>query len=352
MPLLGRNELSWNERYRRSLYHFLRDELECLLINEALTESYHAFLAAGKAYPFIETKMLKPRAKIIAREYAEQRHFIVIFNEGALPAQSKPYVCFLESNKITKENLTNLVSFDLRDVFNQRMRFFDDKDFGKLLRSLTQSDYAVLIQRDHSVKARYRYGLSHFHVRIDWPVAEAAADLGRHLRYISKDIYEKNEREGEILQQKLYEYYGFHHTVGGRRTAALVATRYMASFDFLSTVYVASSEARTLSRLSEMGIAKYVLIAVPNNDIEELSRAKGIKTEEFAAQYFLDRTPDYGVGIFLVTYEHNEHSTPPPDGRLREINSDYQWLNVDLQLLVPPCTTGDARPIPYSRVYT
>jgi len=77
-----------------------------------------------------------------------------------------------------------------------------------------------------------------------------------------------------------------------------------------------------------------------------------LSEDEFINLYLIDRTSEYGVGIFLVTYKHNEHSRPPVDGRVRELNPDFQWLNVDLQLLVPPPTSGDARPIPCSRVYT
>jgi hypothetical protein len=221
-----------------------------------------------------------------------------------------------------------------------------------LLREVIKSDYAVMIQQDPTIKTRYRYGLTHFHVRVDWPVAQAADDLGKYLRYISKDLYEKGDKHGELIQQKLYEYYGFHHTVGGRRTAALVAARYLAGFHFISTVYVCSSESRTLFRLAEQGISKYVLIKIGNKEISDLAGELGIEESNFISSYLIDKTEKYGVGIFLVTYDHNEHSTPPVDGKLREVNPDYQWLNVDLQLLVPPPSVGEARPIPLSKVYT
>jgi hypothetical protein len=352
MPALRRNEIGWNERFRRCLYFFLRDELDSVLLTQSLVESYKAFKEKKKGYPFVEMRELKPRAKIHGPEYAEHRHFIVIFNEDILPADAKVHIRFFDSNKITKENLVTLSVFDLQDVFHQRMRYFEDTEFVNLLKELLKADYALLIQRDPSVKARYRFGLTHFHVRIDWPVAAAAEDVGRYLRYISKDLFEKGEKLGEIIQQKLYEYYGFHHTVGGRRTAGLVAARYMSRYDFISTVYVSSSESRTLIRTSEQGIHKYVLIRIPNSDIAELAKIVKMKEEDFASAYLIDRKPEYGVGIFLVTYAHNEHSMPPMDGKVRELNPDYQWLNVDLQLLVPPPTSGDARPIAYSRVYS
>lgn len=352
MPALRRNEIGWNERFRRCLYFFLRDELDTVFISEALIESYRNFRNANKDYPFVEMRELKPRARVHGPEYLDQNHFIVIFSEDIISTESKTHLRFFDSNKITKENVTGLAVFDLKDVFHQRMRYFQDAEFVNLLKKLLKSDYAVLIQRDPTIKARYRFGLTHFHVQVDWPVAYAAEELGKYLRYLSKDLFERGDRFAEIMQQKLYEYYGFHHTIGGRRTAGLVAARYMSRFDFISTVYISSSEARTLVRTSEQGISKYILIRVPPAYVKELAQFAKLSEEDFKKYYFIDETKEYGVGIFQVTYKHNEHSTPPQDGKIRELNPDYQWLNVDLQMLVPPPTSGDVRPIPYSKVYS
>lgn len=351
MPFVRRNEISWNERYRRCLYFFLRDELDRLFISEGLIESYKSFKENKKEYPFVEMRELKPRSRNVGQEYVDHKHFIVIFSEGSIPTDSKIHIRFFDSNKVTKENLSHLGVLDLKDVFRNRMRFFDDAEFPDLIKTLFKSDFSVLIQLDPSVKSRYRYAVSHFHVRIDWPVAYAAEDLGKYLRYISRDLYEKGDKVAENLQQKLYEYYGFHHSVGGRRTAALVAARFMSRFDFISTVYICSSEARSLIRLSEQGISKFALIRITNEEIAELAQNVKMSENEFAAAYLIDRTNDYGVGIFLVSYEHNEHSTAPMDGKLRELNPDYQWLNVDLQLLAPPPCRGDVRPIVLRKVY-
>jgi hypothetical protein len=42
---------------------------------------------------------------------------------------------------------------------------------------------------------------------------------------------------------------------------------------------------------------------------------------------------------------------PPEDGRLRDLNPDHQWLNVDMQLIIPPPSSPDVRPIHYPVVY-
>ena len=94
-----------------------------------------------------------------------------------------------------------------------------------------------------------------------------------------------------------------------------------------------------------------MLIKISSAEIRELARMTNLKVKDFVKAYLIDRTPDYGVGIFLVVYERNEHSQQPQDGKPRDLNPDYQWLNVDLQLLVPPPTSGDVRPIHLSRVY-
>ncbi|MCX5872327.1 MAG: hypothetical protein NTY51_03700 [Deltaproteobacteria bacterium] len=352
MPFLRRNEIGWNERFRRCVYFFLRDELDGLLISEGLIKSYKAFKDSGEEYPFVEMRELKPRARIVGQECAKHSHFILIFNEGTIPSNAKIHIRFFDSNKVTKENLFNLAIYDLKELFNQKMRFFEDTAFPLLLKDLLKSDYAVMIQQDPTIKTRYRYGLTHFHVRIDWPVAQAAEDLGKYLRYVSKELYEKGEKTAELIQQKLYEYYGFHHSVGGRRTAALVAARFLARFDFIPTVYICSSESRTLYRLAEQGISKYVLIKLSSEEIRDLAAEVRMDQKDFVNSYLIDRTNDHGVGILLVTYDYNEHSIPPADGKLRELNADYQWLNVDLQLLVPPPSKGDVRPIHLSRVYT
>ena len=103
--------------------------------------------------------------------------------------------------------------------------------------------------------------------------------------------------------------------------------------------------------MSEQGVAKHVLVRIPTTEMKELAHSMNLTMKDFASAYLIDQTPEYGVGIFLVTYTHNEHSTPPPDGKLRELNPDYHWLNVDSQLLIPPPSSPDVRPFPYSIIY-
>lgn len=120
---------------------FLRDELDGLLITESLIESYNTFKNSGKEYPFVEMRELKPRARVVGQEFSHHSHFIIIFNEGTVPNTAKTYLHFFDSNKVTKENLLNLAIFDLKGLFNQKMRFLRTQlsqcFFGKLSNPIT-----------------------------------------------------------------------------------------------------------------------------------------------------------------------------------------------------------------------
>ncbi len=107
------------------------------------------------------------------------------------------------------------VGFSLLEGERQA-RYLDSVHFRNFIRQLLPVDYALLIQRDPAVKTTSRYFLSHFHVRIDWPISEAAEDLGRSLRYISKELYERGEKYAEDMQRKFFEYYNQPFIAGGR----------------------------------------------------------------------------------------------------------------------------------------
>ena len=77
----------------------------------------------------------------------------------------------------------------LSGKFERSQKYLNSAHFIDLLKLLLPLDYALLIQRDPASKLKDRYNLSHFHVRIDWPIADAAEDLACSLRYISKDLY-------------------------------------------------------------------------------------------------------------------------------------------------------------------
>jgi hypothetical protein len=199
-----REHLSRRDKLRRSIYIILRDELNQYLIEYGLVDSYRQFLQNGMAYPFVEKRELKPRARIPDIEYGCHSRFFVLFVEESIPNAYKKYIRFLDDNKITKENLMRSKAVQLSRKYFRNIKFFESAHFSHFLKGLLPADYALLIQRDHTVKTRNRYRLSHFRVRVDWSIADAAEDLARELRYVSKDLYEYGDNYAEELQKKLF----------------------------------------------------------------------------------------------------------------------------------------------------
>jgi len=213
-------------------------------------------------------------------------------------------------------------------------------------------DYALLIQRDTAGISKNRYGLSHFHVRIDWPIADAAEDMAQSLRYISKDLYEKGDKYAEDIQKKFFEYYGLPVMAGGRRTAAIVASQYMKRIPGITTVYAGSSESRSLLRISERGVSKAVLMKFTHKDLEQILESKNLSPHIFKKYYIVAREKKDAVCIFQATYAQTYHSRPPEDGKLRDIKSDLNWLAVGGQHILPKPGVWKYPPLPINIIYT
>jgi len=352
--------LSWPYRYhlgtrlrlRRSLYEVLRDQLDNNLVKIALIDSYQNFYNAGVAYPFVQKRELKPRARVAEQEYSLQNHFFIIFCEGSIPNTYKKHLRFFDSNKVTKESIEKLPYISLSKKYTNNLRYFNNPCFVDLINDIRPVDYALLIQNDPSIKKENRYMMTHFHVRVDWPIDEATEEMALALRYIAKELYERGEKYAEHLHHKLFENYGFHHSVGGRRTAAVVAAQFLKKMNFISTVYVASAEARTLTRISERGVSKYVIIRVPLADIIQLADEYSLKFDSLVDRYMIDMCDDYGVALLHVVYRNSIYSKPPEDGKIQRLRPDYQWLTVHDQLLLPLPGQADAYPIRYNTIYT
>ena len=347
-----REELSQADRIRRSYYELLRDELDHLLLQYALIDSYQNFVTQQKPFPFVEKRELKPRARIPDQEYESQNAFLVIFVEDIIPDGHKKYIRFFDVNKTTKSNLLKFKTLELSKDFERNWKFLESIHFRNFIRFLLPVDYALLIQRDPAGIVKNRYSLSHFHVRIDWPIADAAEDLAQSLRYISKDLYEKGDKYAEDIQKKFFEYYGLPVMAGGRRTAAIVAAQYMKKIPSITTVYAGSSEARSLIRISERGVSKAVLMKFPDNDLEPLIEKNGITPRSFKKNYIIDRQSNESVCIFQTTYSQTFHARPPEDGKLREIKPDLNWLAVGEQHIVPKPGVWKYPPLPINIIYT
>ena len=348
-----RDELSLENRLRRSYYELLRDEFDQFVLSYALKDSYAKFSANNTPYPFVERKELKPRARIPKLEYDFLNSFLIIFLEDTIPPEHKKYIRFFDTNRTTKTNLVRSKTLDLGPEFDRSQKFLDSVHFYDFIKDLLPVDYALLVQRDPgSPASRNRYLISHFHVRIDWPIAEAAEDLARYLRYISKDLYEKGEKYAEDVQKKFFEFYGLPDMIGGRRTAASVAAQYLRRLPFVSTVYVSSSESRSLIRYAEGGVSKTVLTPLSKKEMTRIAESNNILMRDFKKNYMLDKHGNGGVFIFRVTYAHTAPGLPPEDGKLREIKPELFWLTVNHQQILPLPGVWVFPPLKFNLIYS
>ena len=97
-----RYHLSLQDRVRRSVYEMLRDQMDTYLLKHALVDSYENFCHAGEEYPFVSKRELKPRARVVEKEFIHHNHFLVLFCEGTIPNAYKKYIRFFDANKVTK----------------------------------------------------------------------------------------------------------------------------------------------------------------------------------------------------------------------------------------------------------
>lgn len=346
-----REGLTYYERLRRSLYETLRDALERRLLKIALIDSYYNFQENGVEYIFLDKSELKPKSKKMESESGLFNTFLVIFCEGLVSPNLKNYIRFFPENSVIKRNLEYLPNFSLYKRFNKNLRYFESPGFLDLVEELLIVDYALLIQQDPSVKKKDRYSLTNFHVKIDCPIADAAEDLAKSLNYIQNDLYENSDNEARILQNKLFEYYGCHYNAGGRRTAGLIAAQLLRGQDYISTVFVSSSESRIMYKYSERGVSKYFLVQLTEKQAKDLARREGIRLNTFKSAYLYPEKDSY-VGISEARYNHTIHSTPPEDAKPRKLQPAYNWLKLTDELLHPKVTVLTARPINYNWIYS
>lgn len=345
-----REQLSYYEKLRRSIYEILRDALERRLMKISLIDSFYNYQKNSVEYIFVDKSELKPKSKKMEKESEFFNTFLVIICEGVLSSRLKNYIRFFPENSLIKKNLQYLADFSLYKHFHQNLRHFDSPGFLDFVEDLLDIDYGLLIQQNPTVKKKNRYSLTHFHVKIDWPIADAAQELAKWLRYIQHNLYENGDKEARILQNKLFEYYGCHHSVGGRRTAGLIAAELLRNLDSVSTSFVSSAESRTMYRYSERGVSKFFLIQFNDKQVTSLAKGHGL-TPGFLKSHYLYPGKRFYLGILEASYAHTIHSKPPKDGKLRKVKPAYNWLSLRDELLHPRLDAPHVTPIHYNWVY-
>ncbi|MCF8045339.1 MAG: hypothetical protein K9J83_05720 [Desulfarculaceae bacterium] len=345
----NREQLSREAKLVRSYYEVLRDELDQVMIKYSLVDSYNNFIRHKSPYPFVETRELKPRARIPSTEFEAQNSFLVIFTENYIDEKHKKYIRYFDVNKTTKTNLLKHIDFPDVENFSRQAKYLDTEGFFSFLESLLPVDYALLIQR--SKLSKLRYALTHFHVRVDWPIADAAEDLAKDLRYISKDLYEKGDKYADDLQKKFFEYYGVPLMAGGRRTAAITAAQYLRKIGGITTVYAGSSESRALLQIDEKGISKSVLVRFDPSEVKEIAGSAKLSQNNFTKNYVIAKEGKYSVVIFRARYAYTGHALPSEGGKLREMKVDTNWLRVCSEFLLPKPFVKRYPPIPKKMIY-
>ncbi len=349
---MTREQLSLSDKMRRSYYELLRDQLDQWMIEEALIRSYRNFLDAGEPYPFVEKRELKPKARIPDIEYPLHQTFLVIFVEDTIPDSFKKYIRFFEENITKKTHLQSLKLPSLAKPFDRAHKFLDSIVFPNFLSELLSIDYALLIQRDPDRRQKNRYQLSHFHVRIDYPITKSAEELALRLRYISKDLFERGEKYAEDLQKKFFEYYGMSSMAGGRRTAAIVAAQYLRKLSCISTIYVASSSSRCLMRIGERHTSKMVLMQFGRAELERIASENHLDESVLQKYYLVDETVDGGVCIVFISYSPSTVARAPDDGKLRKLRPELSWLTISCQQILPRPGVWQYPPLPVNMVYS
>lgn len=334
-------------------------DLDRLLINYLLADSLRNFLELGQPYPFVDMRELKPGAAgagMPEQEVMPHHHGLILAIDGQLPPECKKHIRFKDKGRVVRENLAGLIARDpdLED-FELGWTLHGRSEFERLLKRLIWVDFGMLLQHDPRTTRRTRFALTHYRVRIDWPIEDAAESLARELRYVERHLYEHGENKAEQLESKLYERYGFHHTVGGRRTAAIVAGQYLRRLHARGKIgdfrlYVGSAEARTLTVISPGPVVRYALIRLSSEDLTQL--AVDNDGSRPATTHLLHRDTDQGgVGVLRVVYDLTEHARRSK--ALRPVDSlvSQPFLRVESQDLI--CRHDTYAPdLPFNVVYT
>jgi len=160
------------------------------------------------------------------------------------------------------------------------------------------------------------------------------------------------DKYAEDLQKKFFEYYGLPFMSGGRRTAAIVAAQYLKKLSCITTVYVGSAASRSLTRISERGTSKAVLIKLTNEEMAQLTESHHLSMYTFQKNYVVHKKEGYGICIFQVCYSCTDQASPPDDGKLRDLRPDLNWQTVSVQQILPKPGVWRYPPLPFNLIYS
>jgi hypothetical protein len=328
--------------------------LDQSLVEYVLIDSYFQFAKDGEPYPFVRPGEVKPGGVGQVGEYPNHNSALAILLEKELIPELKTNIRARRPQEAVQRNFQRYLfrsGLPLDKV--TLIRDLETRSAIDALRPLYSFDYGLLIQRRSSgSKARLNYSLTHFHVKIDEVLDRVIEDFGLRLRYLSKNLFEQGEDYASLLEEKFYELYGMKSTAAGRRTAALVAHNVLIRNPGLHAVYVGSTEARTLIKITKRDrVTRWMLVEIEEEMIDKITRTHGVSRDYLKERFFLPDTGD-AVGVLSVEYRPTIHGMPPPDRKTRkEIKTSERWVSVHRQLLLPQPSASDTRPLDVSWVY-
>lgn len=338
--------LSVKELERKNRYETLLNKFDSILIEYVLIDSYNKFKENKKNYPFLDLEGLKPGSigyGVLEETSLWHNDALVFFTEDRVKDELKEFIKIKDKYKIIKKRLVGQkgVDKDFASKFDVYTTFIENKGFENTLKGLLKSDRGLLIQPKDE-----KYALTHYRVEVSQGTDPVVESLAKKLGYIDieKNLDEYDEAYKEKLEEKFFAYYGFHYTAGGRRKAGIIASQMFGDMGMSFATYIASKEARTLTKITENDKkVRYALVNLSNEKIRELEKLG----QGFREQFVYDKN----ICVLQVTYDTTKYSRPIKSGIIRELDQKRKWLEIIKEMIIPKRKFVDTRPIPYNIVY-
>jgi len=325
-------------------YLLNRQKLTSQLLRHSLVDSFHRFNSDGKPYPFITSDKVLPALSQTWVEHRHQSTVLMFLIDGTLPRPLNKHFRLRSSNRVTWRNIQRLApDLDLTD-FKAAHCQLDDPGFGQLLPRLLALDYALLAQQGEDDSGMV---LSHMHVKLERLTDTAIKDLGRHLGYIERRLFERGEDYVEALEGKFFEYFGFSANAAGRKSAAAMAAQLLSGHSQRFAVFVAGQEDCRLTILDEGAmITQYLLIRPTGLDLERFYLAATAAGVQNLDHYALTKSDDGAFPLIYRLQLERTKAAQPGGRRHRDRDLLKPWLQIrDAAVLPRPGQKSPA--IPY-----
>ncbi|MEO5333587.1 MAG: hypothetical protein H7839_16365 [Magnetococcus sp. YQC-5] len=325
-------------------YWNTREKVFQLLLQYTLIESYRNFIKHRIPYPFVSPAMVLPGAISATKEHALHNTCLLTLLNAPLPDKLRKHFRCRTGNRVTRENIAD-VAPDLINLTNYHDLYknTNHEGFNSLLRMLLPLDYSLLIQSTAEPDQPNRsMELSNFHVRIERLTENALRNLGIHLNYIERTLYEKDDRFIEILEKKFFEYYNFYHNAGGRRAAAAHAAQLLLREKMVGTIFAGSQQNCRLTLLSINGIKQqtvieqFFLVKLEDAIFQKFISFGKKNKIDVKKNYLIFPNPTSGLVIMRAEYEHTNASKPTHDKILRDERDIHEkWVSLKEESIIP-----------------